>query len=59
MSPREATELPGHSEELEAGVVPLKQPQDNTKTRDHRHHVELSLPAQSNFDCVFLIAHTR
>ena len=66
MNPQEATELPGNSEELEAGVVPLKH-QDNTETRDHRYHVELTLPSPGNFDCVFLkpllvmllVSHTR
>lgn len=55
VNPQEATELPGNSDKLESGVVPLRQPQDSTKTRDDRHHVELTLPSTSNFDCVFLI----
>ena len=49
MSPQEASERPGNSEELEAGVVPLKPPQDNIKTRDDRQHVNLTLPSPGNF----------
>ena len=54
VSPLEATELPGNSEELEAGVVQQKPPQDNTKTSDDRQHVELTQPLPGlNFDPVF------
>ena len=54
MSPLEATELPGNSEELEAGVVQQKPLQDNTKTSDDRQHVELTQPSPGlNFDPVF------
>lgn len=56
VSPQEATELPGNSEELEAGVVQQKPPQDNTKTSDdsHRDRVELTQPSPGlNFDPVF------
>lgn len=54
VSPQEATELPGNSEELEAGVVQQKPPQDNTKDGDDRQHVELTQPSPGlNFDPVF------
>ena len=54
VSPLEATELPGNSEELEAGVVQQKPLQDNTKTSDDRQHVELTQPLPGlNFDPVF------
>ena len=56
VSPLEATELPGNSEELEAGVVQQKPLQFNTKNSDdsHRDRVELTQPSPGhNFDPVF------
>ena len=60
MNPQEATESPGSSEELEAGVQRRKQVKVDTKTRVARQHAELSTlpPPGLNclLDCLFLSA---
>lgn len=52
VNPQEATESPGSSEELEAGIEPLKQPLEDTKTRDDRQHAELSTLPPLGLNCL-------
>ena len=52
VNPQEATESPGSSEELETGVEPLKQAQEDTKTRDDRQHAELSTLHPPGLNCL-------
>ena len=52
VNPQEATESPGSSEELEAGVEPLKLAKVDTKTRVARQHAELSTLPPPGLDCL-------
>ena len=52
VNPQEATESPGSSEELEAGVEPLKQVKVDTKTRVARQHAELCTLPPPGLNCL-------